>query len=507
MTARSRFCGMLAAALVALAAGEAGAAKKYIFSSWGIGEATPAQILQCADLFDRTCCDGVAVNLAVSVPGCHRCYLMADRPLGYAKVEPLAMTLREIVKHPSLCESLLYVNMAPTNRLAWTDDRAWATVAGNLAVAARLAKAGGLKGFVTDYEDYWRQNQYRLQPEDGDYRATWKLARRRASQVFGALFAEFPDAVVLSFQLFLTDPEYGRVDDPCAVMLEKEDLFPGFVNGILDAMPAGARIVDGCEHLGYHGEASRGDFYRNVRGQLIGVLPLVAKENRAKYRAQMSVSFGMYMDAYNVTTNSPYYFGPVRGRRITHFEDNLRQATECADEYVWFWGEGGFFVDWPKSIRNWPNVRTWNETYDGNFDQMCRGVKDPHGLVRGEYASRKAAGTLENLVGDPPRPNERGGICHRTCNVETDGWYGVRAMGRGKWLWGKNYFQRAGNWRYDLGAFRMSFGRPDAAGWREGTALVRVPEGATEIFTILNGLHGKADSEAEYRELAVFRIR
>jgi len=498
----------LAACALSLAAGETQAAKKYIFSSWGIGESTPAQILRCADMFDKTGGDGVALNLGVSVPGYRRFYVSGLIPLDYARVVTLADTLRDIAKHPSLKESMLYVNTAPTNRLAWKDDRAWASFASNMGVAARLAKAGNFKGLVTDFEDYWRQNQYDfLSARDGDYHAAWKLARKRGAQVFGAVFDAFPEAVILSFQLLASEAEYGRSDDPRAVMLEKEDLFPAFVNGILDVLPPEARIVDGCEGLGYHGEASRGDFYRTAKAQLIGALPLVAKENRDKYRAQLSVSFGMYMDAYIVPEGNPYYFGPVRGKRINHFEDNLRQATECCDEYIWFWGENGFFVDWPKNIRNWEKTKVWNETYDGDFDQMCRGIKDPIALVREEFARRTADGTLKNLVDSVPKAGEKGGIHYRTNRVETDGWYGVCVKGRGKALWGKNYFQCGGDWRYELGAFRMTFGKPDADGWRDGTALVRIPDGATEIYTIVNGTHGKELAEIECKDLTVFRIR
>ena len=49
-------------------------------------------------------------------------------------------------------------------------------------------------------------------------------------------------------------------------------------------------------------------------------------------RAGLSVSFGLSLDAYICATNGGWYFPPVRGKRITHLEDNLRQATECADE-------------------------------------------------------------------------------------------------------------------------------------------------------------------------------
>ena len=50
----------LAAAALAL---QVSAAKKYIFTGWALNDAGPQDILAYADLFDKTACDGVGVNL------------------------------------------------------------------------------------------------------------------------------------------------------------------------------------------------------------------------------------------------------------------------------------------------------------------------------------------------------------------------------------------------------------------------------------------------------------
>lgn len=51
----------------------------------------------------------------------------------------------------------------------------------NVAVMARLAKRGGLKGVITDFEDYWKQKQYRYDAgkDGGTYASACKLARQR----------------------------------------------------------------------------------------------------------------------------------------------------------------------------------------------------------------------------------------------------------------------------------------------------------------------------------------
>lgn len=523
---------VLCAIAVAVLSHEAVAAKKYIFSGWDLGDVTPQEVLLLADEFDKTACDGVAMPIGRVCPGWtgQRSREVLDDPgMKFSEFEFLVPVFRKIVEHPSLRESMILVHLAPTNRIAWADDARWRTAAGNLATAARLAKAGGLRGLVVDVEDYRKKLQYRHDPAEGDYAATCRLARRRAKEMFAAAFAEFPEMVVLSFQLFTMDPYYMR-GDPVSEMIERRDLWPAFVNGILDAMPSTAKLVDGNENEGYHARAERRDFYKGVYDQMVAVLPLVAKENRVKYRSQVSVSFGLYLDSYICATNGGWYMPPVRGKRITRLEDNLRQATECADEYVWFWGEKGFYVDWPADLKErsgdtWRSsgLGTWRGKYfsgglapmkpwclamDGDFDLVARGVKDPQRCVREQYSLQNAAGTYKNLA--PAQggiTNALGHLHVRVPGLAVDGWYGAKIKGRGGIVRGNAYFQHRGSWRWKLGSYRFTFGPPDAEGWREGIALVRIPDGATDAFCIFDGPQGEKTAKAEFRDFEFFKIR
>lgn len=528
------------AALALLAAASADAAKKYIFTSWELGDVSPEEVLLMADRFDATACDGVALYPGTSLRGCDSRrprYAMTDPGIRYDEVAHLEPTLRAIVRHPSLRESMLSVCLAPTNRLAWTDAEAWRRAGENLATYARLARNAGLRGLIADGEDYWRQRQFFYRPDvdAGDYRALCRAARERARDLLGPVFREYPGITVLSFQLLSIRAEYHGGDDLVGRMAEMRDLLPAFVNGVLDVMPPEAKIVDGNEDGGYHAEAERRDFYRRATEERAVVLPLVAKENRAKYRAQVSAGFGLYMDSYTSSTNSGWYKGPARGKRINRFEDNLRQATLCTDEYVWFWGEKGFWIDWPADlkersgnpgwrssgggswrakyfggVRDWGVIRPWRETMDGDFDLMARGVKEPARCVREQLARQEADGTFANLA-DGPRAHVSlkadGPGSARLTGLEVDGWYGVTVRGRGEIVRGYVYFQRHGAWRWDLGSFRLSFGAPGADGWREGVALVRIPDGATDIYCAFDGPKGEKDAKVAFRDLKVFRIR
>ena len=50
-------------------------------------------------------------------------------------------------------ELFLRVNVEPGD-VDWFDDAAWAVVLNNFGVAARIAKASGVKGFMFDTEQY-----------------------------------------------------------------------------------------------------------------------------------------------------------------------------------------------------------------------------------------------------------------------------------------------------------------------------------------------------------------
>ena len=504
--------------------------KKYIFTGWDINDATPREILDHAEKFNEAGCDGVGVKLDPSCSDSVNARLhIAEYPRwSDFDLDPIKSVCSDFRKHPSLRQSFFFVNFAPRkNRLSWTDDAAWRLYADNAAVAARIAKETGFEGLIADFEDYWRKKQFRHLSDDPDWATTKKLARSRAREVFAKIFGAYPEITILAFQLLTTDTAYARKQNPVAYMETKRDLWPSFVNGILDVLPPKAKLVDGNESCAYVAEASRNDFYRSVRDQLVGVMPLVSTENRAKYRAQMSVSFGLYLDSYAVSTNSTYYFGPVRDKRITHFEENLRQATECADEYVWFWGEKGFYIDWPADMKeksgdkwrssgggtwrrkyfegSWGRIKPWRDTIDGDVDLVMRGLKNPVRCVLEAYERQKSSGKFRNLYTDRLEKEPCVLRTARVANVEMDGWYGVTVRGRGDVLRVRANFQDSKGWRWDLGEFQMEFPTEPIDGWHCGAMLVRVPEGATRIFLHLDS--GKAKQPVKFKDLEVFRIR
>ncbi len=503
--------------------------KKYIFASWELGDVTPQEILAHVDAFDRTGCDGVSYQLRAVLPGAtpQRPRRIMEKPLWTdEELGSLAPVFLKLAEHPSMRHSFFGVNTAPRNaRFRWDDDEAWGVFAANMATLARFARKVGVPGIITDFEDYWRKRQYYWAEGDPAYEEALRLARRRGREVFKGVFDAFPDVTILSFHLFTNDWEYPRVRDPKSLMTAKRDLFPAFLNGLLDVMPPTAKLVDGFERS-YAAKSSKSTFYRIVRDQRQGILPLVEPENRAKYKTQHSVGFGLFVDAYSdsMKTNSVYYLDAVRGKRSTHLEENLRQATECADEYVWFWGQRGFWIDWPEDLKapewrdvfgvswrkkyvdgKWGRIRPWRETLDGDFDLILRGVKDPDGCARVEYERQMAEGRLSNVGPSAPSVAADGRITIRVGGLAVGDWYGVALKMKGDAGGDELWFRFMGKERWRNGPVCLRFGSPDEAGWRMATTLVRIPDECNGLY--LRSMDAVAQKGLTFDGLVVFRIK
>ena len=199
---------------------------------------------------------------------------------------------------------------------------------------------------------------------------------------------------------------------------------------------------------------------------------------------------------------------------------------------MWFWGEKGFYVDWPADLKetsgnvwrssgggtwrskyfegSWGRIKPWREKLDGDFDLVLRGVKEPARCVREEYARQKAEGTFVDLFAGKSlnvATNGNASSFIRQPKFEADGWYGLLAKGRGEVVRGNVYFQYNGSWRWQLGAAVFDFDKADADGWRDGVALVRIPDGANNIYVLLDAGKDEKARKVEFRDFEIFRIK
>ena len=424
------FAGLVVfAGAQALALPPGGINKKHIGLLFDVMKTTPSNILAHADQFVEHApyLDGVAISLN-SVSALDANGNVVTSGLTQVMHKSIRWTrdavrhhipvLKEISRKPHLTESFLLFWMSPKmyeDRLAWTDDKAWANYAENMAVVSWLAKEGGMKGLMLDPEEYANARQFKHKPEDPPFSKCKEIARQRGREVFSRVFKEHPDTVLFTLWFFgasRSHMENGRQTNPVAYGDDTGDLLRYFYNGILDVMPPTARIVDGCEH--YSLSATRNQYMLNAFAQSTGALALVAPGNHVKYRSQVLFSNTHYLDMFTLGANpkSHWYHGPVNGSRLEHLRLNLEQSLLTATEYVWIYGEGGGkLFNWRDG--NFEKKQTWEEVIPGMTETIML-VKDPERYAAMRRAKLEAEGKLVNLLEEikPIRLENPAGVRH-----------------------------------------------------------------------------------------------
>ena len=507
---------------------------------WDTMGATPKVILENADAFDALPVDGTILSLSVKTADgksfCNKT-LPYDAKWEYEAFADQVPVLREIVKHRGLRHSLAgtwfnntWRQQDAAHRHAWADDAAWATVANNCGVLARLVREGGLEGICIDNEDYSQIRQYFWNEADGDFEATRKLARRRGREVFGAVFREKPDIRIMAFW-FMSLPfgNYLACDDPLKSRQEVGDLWPDFVNGMLDVMPPEARFIDGNETT-YYDRADCNDCYRKAKALFRNALPLVEKENLVKYRGQLLAAPAHYLDSYVDIKSGEFYMPPVEGgTRLDRFVENFDQTVYAADGYIWLYGERHPFIHWKGYTPKRCEAMTWNEALPGLYEtvgcfreagrqgaqrylEWMRAGCVPENLAKGGEIALDAAqagkGFLTNSFPSCITSWRRGttsGEFGTDTSVGHDDGFSLRLdkIRRGCLMYalpvkpGERYVVRlfakgaSANFsvgyltgtaqRTDVYSPRGAFRSPDADGWREGFAYAIVPKGADTL--------------------------
>jgi hypothetical protein len=290
---------------------------------------------------------------------------------------------------------LFYAN--PGN-VDWFDDAGWREVVEHWRIAARVAREAGFKGILFDPEPYAEphaQFSYRAQPQHarhtfGEY---CQKARQRGREVMKAVAGEYPDLTVLCYFLNSVNAQaVGQVDAERALTPSGYGLLPAMLDGWLDVAPPTLTLVDGCESA-YHYNSPL-EFLEAGNLMRGACQDLVAPENRAKYRAQVQTSFGLYLDAYANPKSSPWYIDGQGGSRAERLRANAADALRVADEYVWVYGEKHRW--WPTSNgavgkQSWPEVLP-------DCDRLLSLARDPDAYGRDEVGRMKAEGKAVNLA-------------------------------------------------------------------------------------------------------------
>jgi hypothetical protein len=294
-------------------------------------------------------------------------------------------------------DNFIMLNANPGD-VDWFDDAGWGKIVEHWRIAAWVAQQSGFKGILFDPEPYappHSQFHYSAQPERD--RHTFEeycvKARQRGRETVQAVAGEYPDMTLFSFFMDSIDAAAtGQPDPRRALRSQGYGLLPAFIDGWLDAAPPAVTFVDGCESAYLFNSRQQ---YLESGTQIKGACQeLVSPENRAKYRAQVQVSFGIYLDAYWNPKGSPWYIDGQGGPRVERLRANVQNALYVADEYVWVYGEKFRWWSAPgKRVR----TETWPEALPGS-EQVLRFARDPLDYAQVEIARQKEAGKLVNLA-------------------------------------------------------------------------------------------------------------
>lgn len=293
-------------------------------------------------------------------------------------------------KPERVTECFLDIKATPGD-VDWFDDEGWAIIVDHWRTAARVAREGGIAGILFDPESY-RNAQFgyseQAQAAEHTFEEYCRMARQRGGEVMAAVTEECPDITI--FSLFMLSIFGPQVEQPWRLSTSRYGLYPAFIDGWLDTVGERVTLVDGCESA-YRFNSNEehlhaANLIRNTCRRL------VSPENRYRYRAQVQVSFGIYLDAYVNPPDSSWYIDPGDRTPVQCFEENLLSALNAADEYVWLYGEKASW--WPSPHPTADRTR-WPELLPG-IEDVLWAVTDP--VAHAARAIEEAGPDAENAL-------------------------------------------------------------------------------------------------------------
>jgi hypothetical protein len=214
------------------------------------------------------------------------------------------------VEFSRFTDNFLRLMAVTSSEIDWFDDVGWANIVEHWRLAAWTARQSGLKGIAFDPEGYktdrWRdfaQFSYLVQPQRDRYSFAeyYDWARQRGREVLEAIVAEYPEITLFCFfmnSVLKRTAGYANPQLASRALLEYSayTLYPAFINGWLDVAPPMVTFVDGCENAYLFN--SQQEYLKADLDVRKTCQELVATENRDKYKTQVQVGFGVYLDAY-----------------------------------------------------------------------------------------------------------------------------------------------------------------------------------------------------------------
>lgn len=303
---------------------------RLLYYGWGTPDTTWVAA-HCRDV-ERAPFDGIGIQVALDREAWAHGKTDTGNQLGFNVFGPRALdraSFEPAVRDVRACrwserDDLLPVAVNTSDQdhgFSWFDDARWATVVHNWEIAVDVARRSGFRGLIVDPESYGAHlfdpaTMQRREPHDD---ATWRAqARARGASLMDATARLFPDVTLLC----LFGPSLARRDPQYA-------LWGAFLEGMLEAAPVTATIVDGYEY-GYMLRSA--DDFANGRADVrLAAAPL---EGRA--RTKVEVGFGLWLDygkRWSATDGTGNTFAP------SAFGTVVREALRHADRYVWIYSQ------------------------------------------------------------------------------------------------------------------------------------------------------------------------
>jgi hypothetical protein len=287
--------------------------------------------------------DGLAVRLPLDDQWCKsqavppNTYLddlaWSSRPVAYDAVKGAIADLRR-TKWGALTDNFLWWNLrggVEQLRADLESDEDWKALEHNARLAARVCRAGKLKGLLFDTEQYGVFPNTKLPYPFG--KAKPELLRKRGRAWMEAVQKECPDVIILF--TFAWSPDLDSAGFLAGVK--------AFLNGMLDGIKGKARIVHGYENTFYYGQAAGSRFtrdgFRGDRGRYEEAVASMRKWSSLsgeprKFERHVRVGMAAWLesDPWNLWSGWP------GGTRDTIWS-NLPLALATSEEYVWCWSE------------------------------------------------------------------------------------------------------------------------------------------------------------------------
>lgn len=330
---------LLLACLLAVSAPGRASEKKLIYYGWGVRDTQ--YVRDHWQEMEKMPFDGMGIVVAVDREAWRQGkrdsnrlggLVMGNRRFTFEEFAPAIADL-QIAKWKRFTDNFLPVVLSsdPSAKdLGWFDDARWETVAANFGVVAQIAAASGMRGLILDPEHYghslftWRKQPSARTRPFTQYSA---VARWRGRQVMTAIADVLPKAVLLS--LFAYTQPLSQVEKGAKVEDTDYGILPSFYDGILEAMPPAARLVDGYEFAySFKEERQFQKARRRIREKALALT-----SSAALYREKVRVGFGLWLD-YGARLE---HFSPA------DFEAAVAQALRATDDYVWVYSQGPRF--------------------------------------------------------------------------------------------------------------------------------------------------------------------